>query len=155
MALLQEYFYCYTFLVNTQSNLQKKLLQKKLAPLFKKYGITAAYLFGSEARGETHSASDIDIAIRVKRPLTLQKTLLLANELQKHFKKEIDLVDLDHAPLPLQYRVYRERTMLFAENPREEIKKQAHALCLYYDYQYYFKRFAAFEMNRIAAKGLI
>jgi len=122
--------------------------------IFKKYGITAAYLFGSQASGKTHAKSDVDIAVRFSKKLTLKKTLLLANELSTIFKKEIDIVDLDNAPLSLQFRIFKARKLLYAKNPKEEASKRAKSACLYFDYKYYFDRFAKFEMKRILAQGL-
>lgn len=39
-------------------------IKKILKPVFKKYGIEKAYLFGSYARGEANSNSDIDLILR-------------------------------------------------------------------------------------------
>lgn len=129
-------------------------LRYKLVKIFKKYGIIAAYLFGSHARGTKHAGSDTDIAVRFSRDLPLKKTLLLINELTPLFSGRIDLLNLASAPLPLQFRVYKERKLLYALNPKQEVLKRANALSLYHDYKYYFDRFTRFEVKRILAEGL-
>lgn len=126
----------------------------KLIPIFQKYCVVSAYLFGSQASGKTHKKSDTDIAVRFRKELSLKKTLQFANELTLFFKNECDVVDLDAAPLPLQFRIFRERKLLYAKNPKKEILEQAKAMCLYFDYKYYYDRFMKTEMNRIAIQGL-
>ncbi|MBI4994539.1 nucleotidyltransferase domain-containing protein [Candidatus Peregrinibacteria bacterium] len=127
----------------------------KLESVFKKYGIEAVYLFGSRANGKIHKKSDIDIAVRFSKKLSLQKLLMLANELTSSLGAEADILDLDSAPLPLQFRVFQARKLLYAKNPKEEILKQAKAITLYFDYKYYYDRFVKFETDRILQHGLI
>lgn len=40
-----------------------KEIQRRVAPLIKKYGIPALYLFGSYARGEATDDSDMDFLV--------------------------------------------------------------------------------------------
>lgn len=122
--------------------------------LFLKYHITAAYLFGSQVNGNSHAKSDLDIAVRFSKELSLKQTLSLVNELSAIFHFEIDLLDLDSAPLPLQFRVYQSRKLLFAKNIKEELSARNKALTLYYDNKYYYDRFTNFEINRILTHGL-
>ena len=98
--------------------------------------------------------SDVDIAVRFSKKLQLKELLLLGNELTALFGSPVDIVDLDSASLPLQFRVFRARTLLYAENPKEEVMKKAKALSLYHDYKYYYDRFHQSEMKRILAEGL-
>ena len=127
----------------------------KIPPkLYKKYKVQALYLFGSQAKGKTHAQSDTDLAVRFRHNPTLKEMLKLSNELAPYFSSEIDLVDLADASLPLQYRIFRERRLLYAENPMHESTRRALTLTLYYDYKYYYDRFSKFETDRIAKYGL-
>ena len=63
-------------------------------PIFKKYKIKKAYLFGSYAREEANAGSDIDIMIR-KEKSSITTLLNLAEfeiELQEALHKNIDVV---------------------------------------------------------------
>lgn len=126
----------------------------QLIKIFKKYGVTAAYLFGSQARGKTHAKSDVDIAVRYKKSPKLSEILALTHALSTYYKKPADVADLGAASLQLQFRVYQARSLLYAKNPREEAFRRFRALSFYYDNKYYFDRFTQFEINRLAAKGL-
>ncbi len=68
-----------------------KLITK---PIFEKYNIKKAYLFGSYARGEARVNSDIDIMI-VKEKSNIITLLNLAEfeaELQQALSKEVDVI---------------------------------------------------------------
>lgn len=126
-----------------------------LKTILQKYGVTAAYLFGSHAHGRTHKKSDIDIAVRFqKKNATFKKILHLSNELSKLFSGPVDLVPLDSAPLPLQFRIFAGRELLYAKKPKEEILKQAKSLSLYHDFKYYYDRFTKTAIERMIQKGL-
>lgn len=63
--------------------------------IMKEYGIKEAYLFGSYARGEATSNSDIDIMIKIRDKddsFGLIKLSALENDLINAFGKSIDLI---------------------------------------------------------------
>lgn len=66
--------------------------------------VRVAVLFGSEARGTAEPGSDVDIAVDVSGAdlLDLAATLSLALD------REVDVVDLDDATIPLLERLIRE-----------------------------------------------
>ena len=53
-----------------------------------------AYLFGSRARGDESSRSDVDVAVYL-REMSLDKRLKLHHALQKELKREVDLLVLN------------------------------------------------------------
>ena len=65
---------------------------EKTKPIFEKSGVTYAALFGSYARGEQKSTSDVDILIRVNPPFSLFDLIGLERELGDILGKKIDLV---------------------------------------------------------------
>ena len=94
-----------------------------VAPIAKKYGIRAVYLFGSYARQEATEQSDIDFLIdttgsQLKGLLALGA---LYCELEAAFQKKIDLITVNSleqkALMPSEERfrdnVNRERIMLY------------------------------------------
>ena len=75
------------------------------------------YLYGSQATGHTHSTSDIDLGLlfkdHAKDTISAQVRIdELKTELEKHTKTPIDLVDIEYAPLPLQYAIIQGQTLL-------------------------------------------
>lgn len=83
------------------SNEEKiKLFSEKSTPVFEKYGIRYAGLFGSYARGEEKNESDVDILIgKGDKPLSLLDFVRMRNELSKIFNKKVDIVS-DSAVVP-------------------------------------------------------
>ncbi len=56
------------------------------------YGPERIGLFGSFARGEEHSESDIDILVKFKETISLLDLVKIHNELSLKLGKKIDLV---------------------------------------------------------------
>lgn len=88
-------------------------LKSIIVPIIKDYGATAAYLFGSYARGEATSASDIDI--RITRGDKIRDLFQMGGmyaELEDALQKPLDIVTteaIEHSRNPM-------RTAIFAEN---------------------------------------
>lgn len=58
-----------------------------------KYGIETLGLFGSYARGEQQDDSDIDVAVRLKRPSLLTLNAIWS-DLEELFENEVDVISL-------------------------------------------------------------
>ena len=56
--------------------------------------VQIAYLFGSAARAQLTSTSDIDVAVAADTKLPLDTRLAIATQLSKALHREVDLVDL-------------------------------------------------------------
>ena len=67
-------------------------LARLIIPILMKYGVDKAYVFGSYARGEATSNSDIDLLIKRGDIKTLFKLGGLYYELEKILNKSIDVV---------------------------------------------------------------
>lgn len=75
----------------------------------------AVYLFGSQAQGRTRTDSDIDLAI-VLPPggfLTAVERMDLVVQLEDITERQVDLLVLNHAPLPLQFEVISTGIVLY------------------------------------------
>jgi len=74
-----------------------KLSQIKdtVIPIFKQYGISQAGVFGSYARGDEHTGSDIDFLIHLGKPIDLIQFIRLKAQLQNALGRPIDLVTDD------------------------------------------------------------
>ena len=63
------------------------------------------YLYGSMAGNAATPASDIDLAVLSGREILPIKRFEVAQEIAAKSKREVDLVDLRHAPTVLQFQV--------------------------------------------------
>ena len=68
-----------------------KTLRDAKSGLLERYPIEWMAIFGSVARGDGHSDSDVDILVQLSRPIGL-RFLELASELETMLKRPIDLV---------------------------------------------------------------
>ncbi|MCX6735564.1 MAG: nucleotidyltransferase family protein [Candidatus Parcubacteria bacterium] len=77
-----------------------KQFSEKATPVFEKYGVRYAGLFGSYARGEENTESDVDILIgKGDKPLSLLDFVRMKDELSKIFNKKVDIIS-DGAVVP-------------------------------------------------------
>jgi predicted nucleotidyltransferase len=96
-----------------------------------------AILFGSEARGEPHAGSDLDVAVGARQGVALSALDLgdIASRLEAAAGRAIDIVDLEQAPAPLAYRIFRDgRVILDRERPRL-VARRARAVLEYLDFK--------------------
>lgn len=62
------------------------------APIAKRYGVKAMYLFGSYARGEATPRSDLDFRIERGQLRSLFELSAMRSDLSAKFQKELDLL---------------------------------------------------------------
>ncbi|MBR4474989.1 MAG: nucleotidyltransferase domain-containing protein [Oscillospiraceae bacterium] len=99
-------------------------ISRRIAPVAKKYGLPAVFLFGSYARGEATADSDIDLLVDISGTGidSLLKLGGLYSDLEEALGTTIDLVTLDSMEEPtdrrsqLRFRetVKQERKMIYA-----------------------------------------
>jgi len=66
-------------------------IKRKTLPIFEKYGVTRAGVFGSVVRGEAADDSDIDILVEIKRRMSLLDFAGLKIELEEALGRKVDL----------------------------------------------------------------
>lgn len=103
------------------------------------YGITFAIAFGSQVSGQTHPQSDIDLAIKLKKPLTLKEELALTSELSQFYEKEADLCFLDENISALLYGEWAKNSQLIYGDEEEYTSFCIEALKKFLDFEPYFK----------------
>ena len=80
-------------LINDNINvLSIKEIKDRVKPILNKYGINNIYLFGSYARGEAKSTSDVDIYCDKGNIKTFIDQGNLEDELKQTLNKEVDIV---------------------------------------------------------------
>lgn len=114
-------------------------------------GLAVAYLYGSEARGEARHDSDVDIAVAAERPLS-GDTLRAAREaLELALGRDVGLIDLSVAPLPLAREVLRDGRRLHTPDPTFADHLEVRILR---DYEDLKRRRSGIE-DDIAARGTV
>jgi predicted nucleotidyltransferase len=113
-------------------------LRPALGRLFSERGARLAYLFGSQAIGQTHDESDVDVAVLPREGLTQDEQwterLELIGALSSVFQTDhVDLVLLDGAPPLLAYEVLRTGVLLHCPDEATRIEFQVRTLREYED----------------------
>lgn len=110
---------------------------KQLEPLAHTYGITLMILFGSAAKGNMHARSYVDIAVLLKRKISLKSELELRHKLSKMMNREVDLAFLTHAsPLLLGQIAIHGKLLYGSINDFAQFR--VHAIKEYIDFKPYF-----------------
>ena len=70
----------------------KEEIKYRIRPIFEKYGVKYAGIFGSVARGEERADSDIDMVVSIDREIGIYEFMTLQYELEEALGKKVDLV---------------------------------------------------------------
>lgn len=87
-------------------------IKEKIVPLLKANNVTKAGIFGSYARGEQHSKSDIDLLVEINDDRGLIEFISLKLMIEKELGKKIDLVEYDTIRKELKERILSEEIPL-------------------------------------------
>jgi predicted nucleotidyltransferase len=67
-------------------------VKQKTGPILEQHGVAYAGVFGSVARGEDSPQSDVDILVRLGRPMGMVEYMGLIQSLEEILQKKVDLV---------------------------------------------------------------
>jgi predicted nucleotidyltransferase len=121
----------------TPKRSEVKDLTPILVPILEKdKRVKFAYLFGSAAREEQNSLSDMDIAVYFSEDCDLVEAKLdLIGKLMECLGKDrFDLITLNTASLPLAARVIRCRKVLAERDPFSRHRYESRILREYFDF---------------------
>lgn len=85
----------------------------KSIPVFKKYGVLRASLFGSTARGDDNEKSDIDLLISPAAGTTLFDMVGIKNDLEKVLEKPVDLVTYNSLNPLLRDQILKQQEIIY------------------------------------------
>ena len=99
-----------------------------------------ACLYGSHARGQANTLSDVDVAVLIDRATDRKEyfdlRLTLIGDLSALIKNDdVDVVVLNEAPLALQYRILRDGISLYCRNRDRLTEFSARAISEYLDFK--------------------
>jgi predicted nucleotidyltransferase len=77
------------------------ILEERLPGLAARYQIKSLYLFGSTARDEADSSSDVDFLVRLEQP-TFENYIGLKHHLEDMLGNKVDLVSAKKVPADLR-----------------------------------------------------
>ena len=99
--------------------------------------VSAAWLFGSTATGKAGKNSDIDIAILFAPALSKYERfdlrLLMAGELSRLTGREVDLVDIEAAPLFLQHQIRKTGRLIVEKDHTYRVAFDVKSRQVYFD----------------------
>lgn len=121
-------------------------LREALAP----GGVELALLFGSTARGTSTLDSDVDVAV-VAAGVDL---LELGARLTLSLGREIDVLDLDRAPIPVLERIVREGVVVHESQPGAAASWRSRALIQLETDLPGYRRMRDAWLRRVAERGL-
>lgn len=112
-----------------------------LGDVFKKYDdkIIVVYLFGSVNDGNMNALSDIDIAILFKempKENIINLEFEVLEDISKHLKtEEIDLVNLNFAPLSIRYGVIKNKKILYYSDKQKVLDFEFEVIKSFLDFK--------------------
>ena len=117
--------------------------------------VAAAYVFGSQARGNPGPLSDVDLGVWAAPGLTGRERFelrlkLAASAQQALGGAAVDLVVLDDASPLLRHRAWRDGELLLDRDPRTRVRDEARALVEFLDTKPLREQTAAGVSNRLA-----
>lgn len=132
------YYYSMSRLIDV--NKIKQVLSEVLA----KYPVDFVYLYGSQAKGQTHTESDVDLAFGLGKNVKDADEEVIFEVLPRiadklHIPYEmLDIQDYDRLPLPVRFRVVRDGKLIYCVNIPEHRKKTLKTIARYHDEEPFF-----------------
>ncbi len=91
-------------------------IRRIAAPIARRYGIAALYLFGSYARGEATPESDIDFRIEKGDVRSAHALANLYGELEDGFDKKLDVLTTPMLSQRFLNRIQPEEVLIYAQS---------------------------------------
>lgn len=136
--------------------MDSKLTEKLISYFEKINSVSAVYVFGSQARNDTHERSDIDIAVLFSKSIRNEFDLRIqiTEDLKSILNKEIDVCDIREAELPFAYRVLSEGKVIYVSNQAERIDFEVDLMRRYFDIKPFFDEYYS-TIAKLAKGGKI
>ena len=90
-------------------------IKKRAIPILQKHDVEFAGIFGSYAKGEEKSNSDIDLLYRYKSPQSLLRTVSIKQELEKMLGHKVDLVSEEYIKPLIRPEIIKDLKTLYGQ----------------------------------------
>lgn len=131
----------------------ENILNKIVKYLSHEKTVTAAYLFGSMAKGKTTGKSDIDLGLLLKADFNLLANfdykLRLIGELEDITGKRVDIVFINTADTILQYEIRKHGKLVFERDKQKRIEYEILARKRYFDFLPMHKKYITQLMSKL------
>ncbi len=87
-------------------------IKEKILPILKNYNAQRVALFGSAARGQMRTDSDIDILVDIEADISLLEFIGLKQEIEEALGRKVDLVEYDTLKPLIKEKILREQVRL-------------------------------------------
>lgn len=91
----------------------KKKVQDSIISILTRYDAERIAIFGSYARGEAGTESDIDILVRFSRPKSLFQLVQIEDEIRQSIHMNVDLVTEKSVSPYLAGSIHRDEVVIF------------------------------------------
>lgn len=120
--------------------------------------VVFAYLFGSQATGQAHPRSDVDVAVMLEEGMPenehLETGLRLARRLaEASGLGRIEVVILNDAPLPLVGRAISTRKVIYSMDEPARVEFESRRYREFLDFQIHAEPLARALLRRAAGDG--
>ena len=100
--------------------------QEKIISIAKKRGISYLALFGSVARGDSTDQSDVDLAVRFDRPVSLFEYIDVQLEMEALLGYPVDLVPIDDLYSFVRESISADLTVLYESPQKTALSEEVH-----------------------------
>ena len=90
-------------------------LQKQLSPIFQTYGVKRASVFGSVSRGDDKPDSDVDLLVKLGKPMGMFLYMDLIDKMEEKLGKKVDLVTEDNLSKFLKPFITRDLKIIYED----------------------------------------
>jgi len=87
-------------------------IKETITPILQRYGVIKAAIFGSLAKGETKTASDVDILVEIKSDISLLDFIGIKLEIEEAIKMKVDLVEYDTIKSIIKEKILAEQVVI-------------------------------------------
>ncbi len=101
--------------VDEKTSLRGTLEIEKISEICHRYGATRLSVFGSYARDEARSDSDIDFLVEFDKPRSIVHLISMENDLSRVLGREVDLLTRDSISPYLRARIFEESEPIYVK----------------------------------------